>query len=428
MKKSIVIIVIMLILNLNLAVYGQSNDLLKEDINAQSAILINGETGEILFEKNMHKKMYPASTTKILTGILALEQGDLDKIVTVDDKTPFEIDGTHIALEPGEELRFKELLNAMLIESANDAALVLAKDMAGSVEDFSKLMNEKAKEIGAINSNFVNPNGLPDEDHISTAYDLAMIAKYGMKNKQFRNIVKNYQYSIEATNMKNERRNMQSVNKLLYSNQKINLDGNYIDIKYDGAIGVKTGYTKDAGNCLVSAAKRDGKMLISVVLKSQGTNLWIDTHKLLNHGFNDFDKKILGFKNEFVKNIDINNGDKDFVTGVISEDVSVSLKSDMKNDISKKIKINDNIRAPIEKGEVLGSIEYINDEKIIESVNIVSAEEISLIAGYEKTLSASLFNDFNIWWIVIILFLFLILRINILRKRRKKRKRKKRKI
>lgn len=423
MKKSIgVLVTIMLILNFSF-VYSENNELLPEDINGEAAILINGETGEILFEKNIHKKMYPASTTKMLTGILAIEKGDMDKIVTVDDKTPYEIDGTHIALEPGEELRFKELLNAMLIESANDAAVVLAKDMAGNVENFAELMNEKAKEIGAINSNFVNPNGLPDENHVSTAYDLAMIAKYAMKNKQFKSIVKNYQYSIEPTNIKNETRYMQSANKLLYSNKKINVNGSYVDIKYDGAIGVKTGYTEAAGNCVVSAVERDGKMLISVVLKSQGNNLWIDTHKLLNYGFNNFDKKMLGFKNEFVQNINVDNGNKEFVTGVISEDVPVSIKNDMEDTISKNIKINDNIKAPIEIGQVLGSIEYIAGDKVIQTTNIVSAEEISLVGGYNNIASASIFESFSIWSVIPIILFILILKMNILR-RRKKRKRK----
>lgn len=423
MKKIIMIVIMLSVFNYNSIVYGENSNLAQEDINGEAAILIDGKTGDILFEKNMNKKMYPASTTKMLTGILAIEQGNMDKLVTVDDDTPYEIYGTHIALEPGEQLRFKELLNATLIESANDAAVVIAKDMAGDVESFAKMMNKKAKEIGALNSNFVNPSGLHDDNHFSTAYDLAMIAKYGMQNDQFRNIVKNYKYTIEPTNIKTEKRVMYSANKLLYSTKKINVDGKNTEIKYDNAIGVKTGYTEQAGNSVVSAVEKDGRLLISVVLKSAGNNLWIDTHKLLNYGLNNFDKKLLGFKNEFVENIKIENGNKNYVTGVIGENVTTPLKNTIEGEISKKVNINKNIKAPIEKGQVLGNVEYVLNGETIKTANIISAESINLVGSYANVGDISLFKGINIWWIIGTVLLLLFWRINVLRRRARKRRR-----
>ncbi|MBF6841874.1 D-alanyl-D-alanine carboxypeptidase family protein, partial [Acinetobacter baumannii] len=153
------------------------------------------DTGQILYEKNPHLKLHPASTTKIMTGILAIENGNLNDVVTVDDETPYVIKGSHIALEPGEKLTLKDLLYALLIESANDSALVIAKHIAGTAEEFAKMMNDKAKELGALNTNFVNPHGLTDENHLTTAYDLSLIARYAMKNETFREIVSNYTYT-----------------------------------------------------------------------------------------------------------------------------------------------------------------------------------------------------------------------------------------
>ncbi len=166
-------------------------------------------------------KLHPASTTKIMTGILAIELANMDDMVTIDDEVVYLTDGSHIALEPGgEQMKFEHLLNALLIESANDTALAIAKHISGSIDEFAKLMNDKAKELGALNTNFVNPNGLTDENHLTTAYDLSLMAKYAMENPTFRQIVCNYTYQIPETNKKTEVRYLKSANKLLYSSQR----------------------------------------------------------------------------------------------------------------------------------------------------------------------------------------------------------------
>ncbi len=161
------------------------------------------DTGQILYEKDPpHRSMYPASTTKIMTAILALEKGNMDDMVIIDEETVYLTDGSHIALEIGEKVLFKDLVNALLIESANDAAVAIAMHISGNIEEFAELMNHKAKEIGALNTNFTNPSGLPDEKHVTTAYDLSLMAKYAMGIEEFRDIVKNYTYQIPVTNKK----------------------------------------------------------------------------------------------------------------------------------------------------------------------------------------------------------------------------------
>ena len=289
LKRLVALFVLMVILSTYSPSYA--DDL---NLSGESAILIDVDTLEILYSKNPHQKLYPASTTKIMTGILAIELGNMDDIVTVDQEVVDLTDGSHIALEPGEKLSLEHLINALLIESANDAALAIAKHISGSIDEFVKLMNEKAKAIGALNTNFVNPNGLPHEEHLSTAYDLALMAKYAMENETFREIVKNYTYTIPITNKKSQERNLWSANRLLYSTERINVNGTQTTIKYEGVNGVKTGYTIAAGQCLVTSYEKDGHKLIAVVLKSSGKNIYSDIHKLLNYGTNNFEKVKIG--------------------------------------------------------------------------------------------------------------------------------------
>src|SRR5690554_2691538 len=184
------------------------------DLTGQSAILIDATTGEILYEYNSHVLHYPASTTKIMTGILALENLDLSDYADIDEEASF-TGGSRIYLLEGEEITVEELLYALFLESANDAAVALAKKISGTVESFARLMNRKAKELGAKNTNFVNPHGLHEDEHVSTAYDLALIARYAMENQLFRDFVSTYQYTIEETNLQ-ETRYLYNTNRMLY--------------------------------------------------------------------------------------------------------------------------------------------------------------------------------------------------------------------
>ena len=375
------------------------------------------DTKEILFEKNMDMKLYPASTTKIITAILAIENGKLDDLVTVDQEVVELTEGSHIALEPGEQLTLEQLLYAMLVQSANDAALAIAKHISGSIEEFSKLMNEKAIEIGALNTNFVNPNGLHDDNHLTTAYDLALIGQYAMKNETFRKFVNTVNYTIGPTNKKTESRYLKITNKLLYSSEEILIDGNYIPIKYEGASGVKTGTTSQALHCLVSYAERNGQRLIAVVLKANGNSVYSDTHNLLNYGFRKFTNTTIGYKNEFIDNIKIENGLNTYVAGVLDRDMIFPLSSENIGRIEKKVDLKSDLIAPIKKGDIIGTTEYSLDGKPVGKVDIISTMDVELDP------MSKISNRILSKWYLIVFSLFIVLRISVLQKRKKRRSR-----
>ena len=428
MKKVIPLLLILIITVYNTFSYAVNetnvNDSL--ELSAESAILINAETGEVLYSKNPYKKMFPASTTKILTAIIAIENSSLSEKVIIDNETINGIDGSHIALEPGEVLSMKDLLYALMIESANDAAVAIARHISGSVENFSKLMNEKAAKIGAKDSNFLNPNGLPNENHTTTVYDLAMIGKYAMENETFRKIVSNYTYTIEPTNKKSDPRIMNSSNKLLYSQSKIDVDGVSVPIKYDGINGVKTGYTKVAQQCLVSSVNRDNQKYISVVLHSIGSNVYVDTHKLFNYGFTSYKPTKIASKNEFVDNISIKNGSSPFITSVFANDLYATVPIGKNLNIEKEFTPIKDIKPPISKGQVVGKVTFKADNKVIGSMNVISKTDIhNSVSIIQKSLDFL----FSKWWFWLICsFIFLRLYVGILRVSRRMKKLKRRKL
>ena len=389
-----------------------------DDLNlvGEGAILMDMNTGKVLYDKNSNSQFYPASTTKIMTAILAIEKGKMDDIITIDQEVVNLTSGSHIALEPGEQMSLENLLYALLIESANDAALAIAKYVSGSIDDFSKLMNEKAKEIGALNTNFVNPNGLPNEDHKTTPYDLAMMARYAMKNETFRTIVGNYTYTIPITNKKSETRYLKSANRLLYSNEKIDVDGKTTTIKYDGVSGVKTGYTVAAQQCLVTSLEKNNHNLIAVVLKSNGKSVYSDIHKLLNYGIENFENINVGFANRFIDNFSVNKGTIPFVSGVTKDNTTFMVKNDRKNSIEEKITVDGNLEAPIAKDQVIGKVEYILDNEVIGSTDIVSTMDV------DKIPAPSIFKTLISKWYLFIFGLLIFLRIWSLNQRKKRRR------
>lgn len=386
------------------------------DIHGEAAILIDYDTLEILYEKNSNQKLYPASTTKIMTGILAIENGNLDDLITIDQEVVDLTAGSHIALEPGEVLTLEQLLDALLIESANDAAVALAKYVSGSVEDFAKLMNDKAKSLGAMNTNFVNPNGLPDENHLTTAYDLSLIARYAMENPTFKNIVKDYRATIPITNKKTEKRYLKSANRLLYSNERILLDEQYVPIKYEGVNGVKSGYTVAAGHCLVTSLDKAGHTFIAVVLKSNTQNIYSDTHKLLNYGLDNFEKIKVCFANRFIDNFNVENGVLPFVTGITKSDGYYIVNYKDRDKIKESISFDEVLEAPIEKGQVVGSAKYLLEGKIIAETDIVTTMAIAQVPV------PSLWSKIIDKWYIGVFAILIISRISIIYIRNKRRK------
>lgn len=395
---------------------------------SESAILIDAKSGTILVQKNADKKMYPASLTKIMTAILAIEMGKLTDVITVDDDTPYEIEGSHIALDPGEILTLKDLLYAMMLPSANDAASVIAKHYGKTLDSFVKIMNDKAKELGAYNTHFTNPHGLHDENHYTTAADLALITKYAMENETFREIVATTRYEIQITNKKDEPRYFTTLNKLIYntSYNQICVDGTYISPYYEYATGAKTGYTPQAGNCLVATAKKDGTELIAVTMKGISLEMYQDAHNLFNYGFREYENTTLISKNTFVKNIKITNGDSREISVITENDLTALIEKSSSGDIKSNVIIND-ITLPIGKNDVVGKIEYTLNNEVIGVVNLISPISVKSTAAENQGnifLAIIKFIGFLILFAVVSILLLKIyndIRIRINRKKRQKR-------
>ncbi|MHB1419668.1 MAG: D-alanyl-D-alanine carboxypeptidase family protein [Bacillota bacterium] len=242
-------------------------------LTAEAAVLMDARTGRVLWSNNKDVQLAPASTTKILTALISIEKGKLtDQVTTSDGAT--RVEGTKVYLQPGEKQTLEDLLYAMLLNSANDAAMAIAEHIGGNVEEFTRMMNEKARALGAVHSNFANPHGLTDSKHYTTAYDLALIARAAMKNETFRKIVATRDREWRPGDPKTQLVRLYNINKLLY--------------RYSGITGVKPGYTSEAGQCLVASASREGQEFISVVLNSSGAAVWSDATELLDYGFDNY--------------------------------------------------------------------------------------------------------------------------------------------
>jgi D-alanyl-D-alanine carboxypeptidase/D-alanyl-D-alanine carboxypeptidase (penicillin-binding protein 5/6) len=241
-------------------------------LTSEAAILIDGKSGQVLYEKNAEQKMYPASITKIVTAIIAIEQGNLLETVTVSENATA-ADGTRVYLVEDEEVYLERLVQGLMINSGNDAGTAIAEHMAGSEEAFSAKMNQFVKEeIGAENSNFTNPHGLYHEDHYTTAHDMAMIAKYAMENETFR----------EIAGTKEMEWNGEGWETTIYNHHRLLWD-------YEGTTGVKNGFVSQAGFTLVTSADKDGRELIAVTLKAPTAEIsYDDTIKLFDYGFENY--------------------------------------------------------------------------------------------------------------------------------------------
>lgn len=251
------------------------------NVHAQSAIVMEASTGLILYEKNMNETHYPASITKILSALLVIENASLGEVVTFSRDSVFKIerDSSHIGIDVGEQLTVQQCLYGILLESANEVTYAAAEHVAGSIPAFSEMMNEKAKSLGALNSNFVNPHGLPDDNHYTSAYDMALITREAMKNETFRKIIATRTYQIPPTNKQKETRYLRNHHKFILKNE----------LSYDGTIGGKTGYTTKAKYTLVTIAKRGDLELICVVMRvDTSAHQYEDTAKLLDFGFDNF--------------------------------------------------------------------------------------------------------------------------------------------
>lgn len=326
------------------------------DVSAKSAVLIEAESGRVLYQKNAFIRLPMASTTKIMTAIVAIEKGDLGKTVTVA-KEAIGVEGSSIYLVPNEKLTLESLVWALLLQSANDAATAIAIEVGGSVEGFAKLMNEKAEELGLTATHFTNPHGLDDEDHYTSAYDLAKIAAYALRNETFKTICSTYKKTIPHG--EDGTRVLVNHNKLLRL--------------YDGAIGVKTGFTKRSGRCLVGAAERDGLTLVSVTLSAPDD--WNDHKEMLDFGFSHYERVTLAKTGGFTAPLPLTGGTVDYVIAANAEKMSVMLNR-AHGEITYRLEAPQIQVAPVKVGDVLGKIVYLCDGEEIASSLLVAANSV----------------------------------------------------
>lgn len=357
----------------------------KITISSGAGLLIERSSDRILFEKNAYEIMYPASTTKILTAIVVLENAELNELATVSKNALETIPNGYVTcnLQIGEELSVKDLMYALMVKSANDAAVVLAEHVGGSVEGFADMMNQKAKEIGCKNTHFVNPNGIHDENHYTTAYDLYLMADYALSfehTNEFRDFVNRTSYTLPATNLyPADDRIFSTTNELIKINNNDRIDNYY----YKNALGIKTGHTSQAGYCLVSSSSRDDLEFISVILDggfdSKGlSERYTETIKLFNFGYDNFTLTKIKEANNIIDTIIVEKATKETESLNLLIKDSITVINDKSTDVDKinpDIKLNENIIAPITKGDVLGTITYTVDD-IDYTSDLIAAHDV----------------------------------------------------
>lgn len=422
-KVGIAVLIVLMVMNSMVFSFAATG---KEPvIEAKAAVLIDASTGEVLFDKNMNQKMYPASTTKIMTALLVLENLKLSQIVTIDKETAL-TGGSQINLVEGEKITVEQLLYALLLKSANDSAVALAKAVSGSVPQFAELMNERAKELGAKNTHFVTPNGLPNDNHYTSAYDLAMIAKGAMQNQEFRKLVTTLKYTIPQTN-KSAARELKNPNKLLYSKAKISVNGVMRPFKYKGATGIKNGYTDEAGRCLVASAKRGDRELISVVLNTSADGKFADSIALLDYGFDNYKSELAIKKGESVGNIKVIKGAASSVDVVAAKSAYVSVfdENTEESQIRSKVIIDHEIKAPVAKGQQVGKVEIYKGNDLVDQVDAVAAKSVDQ-GGFLSTFGIPDWVTHMVLGVIALLVILKILsKIAVRNRKRKQRRRRK---
>jgi len=372
------------------------------EIIAESAILIDADTGIVLYEKDPDRKLYPASITKILTSLLTIEKCKLDEKVKHSHEAIFGIGpgSSHIGMRENEEITVEQALHGILLASANEVCVAVAEHIGGNVENFMKMANERLLKIGAVNTHFTNPHGFHDDNHYTTARDMALIMREAIKNETFVKIISTYTYKIPPTNIVNEERILHNTNKFINP---------YSTFYYKNCIGGKTGFTDEAGNTLVTYCKKDDMNLISVVMKDQGTNTYVDSKKLMEYGFGLFEEKELFKKEDYV---DITYAVQLFkdekielkkVSAVPKENFSANVPKnlDMANIITKANlpkEITVEAGKTLEIGDKIGTLDIVykngNTEKTLAQIDLISNSKVDSFS--EEELQKK--EDMKIFW------------------------------
>ena len=353
-------------------------------VTAETAVLMDAASGEILYDKNAEQKMYPASITKLMTILLALEHGKLTDEITFSHDAVYDIEpgSAHIAIQEGETLTLEQVLRAIILRSANEASNGAAEYVDGSVEEFAKHMTARAKELGAKNTNFVNANGLHDENHYTTAHDMALIAKELLTYKEYRNMMSERYYEIQPTNKQTE------VRFLHGQHQMLNPNAIYY---YEDATGGKTGFTTEALNTLVTYAERDGMELIAVVMKCNGADHYTDTAALFDYGFNHYESVKLFSATDHTTTVKVTETykDKPIERGTITvspaEDVYHTLpKGTDASAITVEMDVPESIEAPVTPGQTIGTLKILLNGETLKTVDMVSKDAIEALTDAEK--------------------------------------------
>jgi len=344
--------------------------------SARHAALLSAD-GRLLWGKDAHSPAGMASTTKIMTALLAAEYIESvgEEALTVVSDTASGIEGSSVYLKVGEEVRLVDLLYATLLASANDAAAALAEAVAGSQEAFVAMMNERAKDYGLISTHFMNPHGLADTEHYTTAYELGVIASHALQNELFARVAKTRHYTFAGEGIT---RSLSNHNRMLVS--------------YKGAVGVKTGFTKATGRCLVSAAERDGVLLIAVTLHAP--NDWQDHTAMLDYGFSLLERRVLLREREISLTLPVAGGQASSVAVTNSEALSVLLPKGY-GDLTREVEMPSFVYAPIEKGEVLGRVVFYDNGKAVAFCELVADEAVDALV-YEKSFSERILSFFGL--------------------------------
>jgi D-alanyl-D-alanine carboxypeptidase (penicillin-binding protein 5/6) len=349
-------------------------------LQSEGAFLLDMKSGQVLYAKNEHQRFYPASITKILTCIIALERSKLDEPVRTS-KLAREQEGNRVYLAEGEYQSMENMLYGLMLNSGNDAAIAIAEHISGSVEAFAELMNQKAKELGAKDSHFVNPNGLHDPNHYTTPYDMTLIARYAMQNPKFREIVKT---ETRPWHGKEWESVLYNINPMLYN--------------YEGVNGVKTGYTDQARQTIVVSAAHGDRELIGTLMKAETKQaIRLDATALLDYGFNQFDTKKFAEKDRVVSSLSFSD---DLKTDVkVASDWYYTFPAKEAPNVQSQVKLNSSVKPPVQAGAVVGTMEFTSDGKNIGSVPLVAAKEVPAPKSVFQTLDM---NKVFKWWYTLI--------------------------
>ena len=336
------------------------------NLDAESAILIEQNSGQILYSHNIHEKLHPASVTKIMSLLLIMEALDSGKI-TLETQIPCSenaanMGGSQIWLDPRENLSVNDMLKAIAVVSANDCVTAMAEYLGGSTENFVKMMNEKAKELGMNDTNFVNCHGLDEDDHLTSAYDIALMSRELLtKHPQITNYT-----TIWTDSLRDGKSALSNTNKLVRN--------------YSGCTGLKTGSTSLALYNLSASATRDGLSLIAVIMKAPSTKVrFAEAQKLLDYGFNKFSFKSFGNSGDVIQSVSVNKGVKNSTDAVLENSAGTLIEKGKENQVTQSIEINPNIEAPIKKGDVVGKVVFSLDGNELSSTNLVASCDVDKI-------------------------------------------------